>query len=195
MYPSRLARSPRPTSSISTVWRSARTSMRCDRRRVAARRAQRLGGAGSVEHHAVDERHHVERRTVDRLVGAQAQRHWDRHIRRADGADDAMLTSHVVCRRQDVTERRAAQDEAPIVGVVHAERQVRPAARDLLEPERCHRPVDVLDEPGADRIDVEASRRWDGCALAQPGRPTPTTLPQLTDEIFTTSPLFGAWTS
>ena len=63
---------------------------------------------------AVDEAHDVERRAVDRLVGAQADGRGDRHVGRAEGGDDRVLAAHVVGGGQHVAERRPAQH--PVAG-------------------------------------------------------------------------------
>ena len=96
---------------MSTACRSASTSIRCSL--VGRRSSTGSGSAFSAlsSTDTVDEAHHVERRAVDRLVGAQPERRRHGHTGRADGGDDAVLASHVVRGGQHVAERRAAQHE------------------------------------------------------------------------------------
>ena len=199
------ARSPRPTASTSTAWRSASTSMRSSLALARVAGSSSAGLLRAVEHDAVDEAHHVERRPVDVDVGAQPERRRHRHVGRADGGDDPELAGHVVGRRQHVAERRAAQHEASAVGAGDGERQVGAAAADERGVERADGAVDVGLQPGADLLQIESfeHRGHDGSGRgtggparprSQPGRPTPTTLPQLTVATLTVVPLFGAWT-
>jgi hypothetical protein len=119
-----------------------------------------LGGLlGTVEHLALDEAHHVERRAVDGLVGAQPERRGHGHAGAADRGDHAVLAGHVVGGGEHVAERRPTQHEAGAVGAGDHEREVRASARDQVEPERCDGTVDVLDEPPGDRLTVDAARR------------------------------------
>ena len=60
----------------------------CD---TAQLRRHWFGTLGRIEHDAVDVRHHVERCAIDRFVGAEPERPGHRHVRLADGADDAVL--------------------------------------------------------------------------------------------------------
>jgi hypothetical protein len=64
-----------------------------------------LGGGSIAQHVPVDEAHHVERRVVDRLVVAEAQRRCHGHGGLLQAADDAVLATHVVRAGQDVAER------------------------------------------------------------------------------------------
>ena len=57
---------------------------------------------------AVDELHHVERCAVHLLVFAQADHRRDRDVGGTQGREDLVLTTHVVCGGQHVTERRPA---------------------------------------------------------------------------------------
>ena len=198
---------------MSTAWRSARTSIRCSHGLRAQRRVERLGPLGAVEHDAVDEAHHVERRPVDVDVLAQPEGRRHRHRRLADGGDDLVLARHVVGRRQDVAERRPPQHEPRPVAAGDGERQVRPAAGDQRRGERADGPLDVGLQPGADlreiksfghRLKVLAPHRpTKALSLARadraaralspvgrrrrpcPSSPTPT---------LTTAPVCGAWT-
>ena len=153
---SRRARSPRPTASMSTAWRSARTSMRSLARLRAQRRVELPRLLRAVEHDAVDEAHHVERRPVDLDVRAQPERRRHRHRRLADGGDDLVLARHVVGRRQHVAERRAAQHEPRAVAAGDRERQVGAAAADQRRVERADGPLDVGLQPGADLREIES---------------------------------------
>ncbi len=66
-----------------------------------------------------------------------------------------MLATHVVGARQHVAERRAAEDEARSVGAGDAIGEVRMAAGDGGELERCPGAGDVGDEPLGDAADVD----------------------------------------
>ena len=110
----------------------------------------------AIEHLAVDELHDIERRAVHRLVRAQAERLGDRNGRRTEGGDDAVLTPHVVRRRQHVAERRAADDDPPAVGTGHRVREVRAATTDQLRRERSDDAIDVRLQPRANLRDVKA---------------------------------------
>src|SRR5262249_47683255 len=79
-----------------------------------------------------------------------------RYRRRAQGADDAVLASHVVGAREHVPEGRAAQHVplAPIVGDPVGE--IGMPAGDEIEAEGGRGPVDVVGEPRAPRYDVDA---------------------------------------
>ena len=70
-----------------------------------------------------------------------------------------MLADDVVRGREDLPERRPAEDELPARGVVDAEGQVRLALADAREGERRSGVRDVLDEPRADAVDVDAGNR------------------------------------
>ena len=132
-------------------------------RRTAKLDRQLLRLLDAVEHDAVDVAHHVERRTVDGLVGAQPERRRHRHVGLADGGDDPVLAGHVVRRGQHVTERRAAQHELRAVGAGDPEGQVGAAAGDELELERRDRTVDVLGEPVGDSLPIDAGGiTWEG---------------------------------
>ena len=72
---------------------------------------------GAVAHDVpVDEAHHVERRAVDGVVVAQAERRRHGHGRALQPGDDAVLAAHVVGAGEHVAERRAAQHERRAVG-------------------------------------------------------------------------------
>ena len=120
------------------------------------RRLQWLRLRRAVEHHAVDEAHHVERHAVDGLVGAQRERGRDGNGSRPEGGDDAELAPDVVGGRQHVAERRAAHDEPAAVGGGDGVGQVRAAAADERRVERADRTVDVDFEPPADGDEIEA---------------------------------------
>ena len=113
------------------------------------------GPVGPVEHDAVDEAHHIERRAVDRRVGAQPERLRHRHVGRADGGDDAVLAGHVVCGGEHLGEWRAAQHESAAIGVGHREREVGSPTGDQREP-NGDSAGDVVVEPGGDPSDVDA---------------------------------------
>ena len=66
-----------------------------------------FGGGAFVPHDVpLDERHHVERRAVDRIIGAQPEGPGHRHAGPVEGGDHGVLTSHVVGRREYVADRR-----------------------------------------------------------------------------------------
>ena len=122
--------------------------------------AEQCSLVGAVEHHAVDERHHVERRTVDLIVGAEPECGRDRHLGRADSGDDLVLTAHVVGRREHGTGRRAAQH---VLGAVRARDrvgQIRASTHDGVELERSAGALDVVDEPGRHPVEVDAVNRF-----------------------------------
>jgi hypothetical protein len=70
----------------------------------------RIGAAS--EHAPGNLGHHVERRPDDARICAQRQRLGDRHHGRPQRREDPELTDHVVRARQDMAERRPAQDVA-----------------------------------------------------------------------------------
>ena len=119
---------------------------------------QRLGGRTVAHDVAVDERHHVERRTVDVRVVAEPEGRSDGHGRRLQAADDPVLASHVVGAGEHVAERRAAQHEPRAVGAGDAEGEVGVPAGDEVEGERGDRATDVRNEPLGDRRDVDAGQ-------------------------------------
>ena len=123
---------------------------------VAARLgADRRGGGLVAEHEPVDEGHHVERRAVHLVVGAEAEGGRDRHVGGTEGGDDLVLAAHVVGGGEHVAERRAAQHEAGAVGVGDAVGEVGVPAGDEIEGERALRAVDVRLEPLGDPRDVD----------------------------------------
>lgn len=69
-----------------------------------------------VEDGTVHVIHHVERRIVDSLIFAEAEALWNGNRGPADCRDYAMLPAHIVRRRQDKTERWAAQYHVSPVG-------------------------------------------------------------------------------
>ena len=117
---------------------------------------QLLGLLDAVEHHAVDEAHHVERRTVHLDVGAQPQRRRHGHAGATDGGDDPVLAGHVVGGGQHMTHRWATQHETCAVGAGDHEREVRPATGDELEVERSDGAIDVVAQPGGNTLTVDA---------------------------------------
>ena len=151
---------------------------------------------GAVEHDAVDEAHHVERRAVDRLVGAQPERRRHRHGGRADGGDDPVLAGHVVGRGQHMAERWAAQHEPCAVGIGDRERQVRPTAGDQRELERRQRHRRCW--PRASGLTRSMSmpvheRATTVTRDAQPGSADADDLAPVDRGHLTTSPVRGAW--
>ena len=114
------------------------------------------GGDGLVaDHEAVDERHDVERRAVDRVVRGEADDRRDGHVGGGERRDDAELPAHVVRGGQHVPGRRAAQHPRPVGRIRHAEGEVGAPPGDELERQRRLR-IGVLGEPGGDRRDVDA---------------------------------------
>ena len=125
--------------------------------RLAAQfRWQLVGPLGAVEHDSRHVLHHVERRLVDRFIGAQTECSRHRNVGPTDGSDDSMLALHVVGGRQHMPGRRAPQHVALVVGIADEEREVGTAADDQVEPEGRDRPVDVGGEPSADSVVVDA---------------------------------------
>jgi hypothetical protein len=106
--------------------------------------------------------HDVERRAGHRLVLAQQQRLGHRDGRGVQGADHAVLAAHVVCRGEDVAERRPADDPPRSFGsgrVVHHVREVRAAALahpGLQRPPHQSRQFAV--EVSAQPVEVESWR-------------------------------------
>ena len=140
---------------------------RVDRMDASQRLGDRHAGAGPgrlahllrarlvSQHEAVDVLHDVEGRAVHRVVGAEPDHRWYRHVGRAKGRDDAMLSAHVVRRGEHLPERRAAQHPPLVVGIAHHEGQVGAAARDEVEAERWPHAGRVLLEPAGNRVDVD----------------------------------------
>ncbi len=77
----------------------------------AARLIEQVGRPFVSHDVAVDEGHDVERRAVDRLVGAQAQGARHRDTGRPQGADHRVFALHVVGGGKDVAHRRPSQGE------------------------------------------------------------------------------------
>ncbi len=135
---------------------------------------------GTVEHGAVDELHHVERRPVDRLVGAEAERPRHRHrAGLADGADQQVLTGHVVGAGEHVAERRPAQHELHAVSSGDGVREVGSPAGDQPVLEGRHRALDVGGQPRPDPLFLDPSHPADrsGALPTAPCR-TPRTAPE-----------------
>src|SRR3954452_9447667 len=103
-----------------------------------------------------DEAHHVERRAVDGLVGAEAKCRRHGHRRVLQRGDDTMLAAHVVCTGQAVAEWRPAEDQRRVVSADDAGRQVGGSAGDHLERERPASPGHMVLQPRRDRCDVDA---------------------------------------
>jgi hypothetical protein len=115
------------------------------------------GPLRTIEHDAVDEAHHVERRAVDIGVGAHSQRRRDGDVGATDRGDDAMLAFHVVCRGQHVTERGPPQHDPSAPAVGDGIRQVRTPAGDQRELVRGLRVGDVgFEPPRCDSVGVDA---------------------------------------
>ena len=68
-----------------------------------------VGGGRVAQHEAVDELHHVERRAVHGVVGAEPERRRHGDVGGSEGGDDLVLAAHVVGGGEHVAERRAAQ--------------------------------------------------------------------------------------
>ncbi len=120
-----------------------------------------LGVGGLDQHVAVDEAHDVERRAVDRLVGAEPERRRDRHARGAERRDDLELAAHVVRGGEHRPERRTAQHVALAARVGDFERDVGVPGGDELEAERRARSGDVAFDPLGHARGVDAGE----CAL------------------------------
>jgi hypothetical protein len=104
---------------------------------------------------AVDPVHHVERRADHVDVVAERPRHRHRHARALERGDHAVLAAHVVCGLHHVAERRPPHD--PRVGTVgHCVGEVRPAAGDQRRRQLRPGTVEVVREPAAERVEVEA---------------------------------------
>ena len=126
-----------------------------------------LGVGLLAQDRAVDELHHVERRVVDRRVGARREAHGYRYIGAGQGGHDPELAVHVVSRGQAAAHRRAAQDP-PVIGCVgDREREVGAARRDQLVAERCGGSRHAL---GEERVDGRTIDPTD--LLAHPGDPS-----------------------
>ncbi len=121
---------------------------------------------GTVDHDPVDEGHHVERCLVHRLVGAEGERRWHRHVGEADGGDEPVLARHVVGGGEHMAERRPPEHEPAAVGVGDLEREVGVTTHDELVGERCRGAVDVLGQPGADPLVVDPPH---GCETVPAG--------------------------
>jgi hypothetical protein len=127
---------------------------------TAELRAEECSLVGAVEHHPVDETHHVERSTVHLVVGAQPERRRDRHRGQADRRDDLVLARHVVRRREDGTGRGPPEHVPGAVGTGDGVGQIGAAARDGIECEGGGGTVDVVDEPRRHAGDVDAVNRF-----------------------------------
>ena len=125
----------------------------------AARRCvdrQRLRGWHVANHGAVDELHHVERRPVHVVVGAQPRDGCDRYVGGAQRREDLVLTGHVVRGGEHVAEGRTAQHPPASVRVGDVEGEVGVTAGDERERKRRDRGRYVLAEPGRDLLAVDA---------------------------------------
>ena len=126
-------------ASRSTAWMAAIVSTidPLARRRAGLGRG-RLRPRSVANDVAVDEAHDVERRVVDRrVVGVHPERRRHGHGGMLQAGQDPVLATHVVGARQHVTERWTAQHERVPVGTGDAIREVRVAAGDGVELERC----------------------------------------------------------
>ena len=117
---------------------------------------QQMGLLRSIEHHTVDETHHVEGCSDHRLVGAQSERGRHRHTGGAHGGDDAVFARHVVRRGEHMPQRRTTQHETGAVGTGDPEREVRSPSGDEVERERRHGTINVGLQPRGDPFDVDA---------------------------------------
>ena len=103
--------------------------------------------AADVPDHAL---HHVERGAERTVRGADVEGARDRHARSLERAQHALLAHHVVGRREDVPERRAAQHD--FAGIrAHAVREVGLAAGDQRDV--AHAPALVVQRLGEQRPD------------------------------------------
>ena len=132
-------------------------------RRRGLPRASALLGVERVAHGArvtedvpVDEFHHVERCAVHVDVVAEAERGSDGHVGWSERRDDAVLATHVVRGRQHMAERRPSEHPARSLRIGDAKGEVRVAAGDQFVGERWLGTLDVVDEPPADALGVDA---------------------------------------
>ncbi len=98
-----------------------------------------LGGLAVAQHVSVDESHHIERCAVHAEVVAEPLDGWNGNGGVLERRQDPVFTTHVVRAREDVAERRPTQHQRWPAGAGDAERQVRVAAGDHIEPERSDR--------------------------------------------------------
>ena len=113
-------------------------------------REQFLGRIAITDHESVDELHDVERNTVHIGVVAEPDRGCDGYRSVAKSRDDAVLSAHVMCTGQHVSERRATQNETLTGGAGDSIRQVGVSASDQVEGERPTGPGHVRLEPRGD---------------------------------------------
>ena len=111
-----------------------------------------------VEHDALDVGHHVERRTVDVVAGAQPDHRRHRDAGVLEGRHHPVLPGDVVGGRQHVAHRRTAQHEPLPVVVGDDVRQARVTTGDPAEAQRRTGIGDVVGEPRRDRRRVDAHR-------------------------------------
>jgi hypothetical protein len=113
---------------------------------------------GCAQDHAVDVRHHVERRPVHARVVAEGEHLGHRHGGVGERADHRVLARHVVGGREHVAERWTA--EHPLVRAVADEvGEVGTAAGDQRGVQRlARRALDLRREPPAQRLEVDAVR-------------------------------------
>ena len=124
-------------------------------RRPAHRFGNRFHDAGVAQDQPVDEAHDVERRAGHRLVAAQPDHRRDRHRGAGQGGHDAVLPAHVVGRREQRAERRAAQHEALAGRVGDRVGEVRSTAGDEREPQRRRDAGGVGLQPGGHTLGVD----------------------------------------
>ena len=130
-----------------------------------------FGGFAIANDQTVDETHHVERRSVDRGIVAEAEGRSHGHRCVLKCGDDPMFATHVVGTREDVAEWGASNDVLRTIGTGHAKRQIGMAAGDQIEREGATCSGDVGFEPRSDSWDVDTGNVGTARAHAPYGSP------------------------
>ena len=104
---------------------------------------------------SINERHDIERSTIDIEIVAIANGGGNRNCSAVEGGDDAMFATHVMSTGEHVAKWWTTQDKLLSVASCDLEGEIGVAASDHIKCEWTHGASNVGFEPGGDFADIE----------------------------------------